>query len=1052
MTIVLTYTKVDGSQEHSELKEKVAKIDLSSKEIASIDLSPLSACKKLREIDLHSNELQSVDFAPLSTCTSLRNLDISENQLQTINLQPLSSCSSLMMLNLSKNQLPVIDLVPLRTCTELSELNLGDNRLRYIDLSPLRNCPQLENIRLYRNYLKEETIVRICSEPGPIDSSVHVVVADSAAIEMTVTTSSKVIDISKLAECRQLIELTIQQCKNLETIDLSPLNGHPTLQVIKIIYNGSFEKLILPSRCTNLEGVMISHNKKELEIPENGMIVVYRPVKTLKIDGWPVLPSERPKVTVIGGFPITWIDGAPSVQRSEYSGFRFEERFKRKKYLDEITMPEPINLSALDGSSSLRAIVVEDNHTSVILPSECSNLEGVFLERTRIQELRMDECPNIRLITLVDCPDELNYRRFLMQYMESQKTPVIFINNHSDWPMIESHVVDFKCLSKKDQERFVYRHEDKRWDECEYHDWPCNFYPFDFLKRQREEEARQAQIEQKQLERMARLETKRLYQRTKAKAELLDKISNCESAEDLDTLLLHAHIEPEDVTDVATALEEMILGVSPPLSTEFAYVVLNHRLFKEHFVERLPLTVLGIRKQRSHDSEELIQALREILRPLPQGVWGNERAKHFSNMRNACVKVLNHFFQDYRNDNRESTVLVVATFLNKLDDAELESIFYLALLSLQTAHADIILDWFSQDKMLDAFSNFLGKSLRVLDGFSYELDEKESLRSFLNSVPDSRIAEGIASFIANQEMNSYDLFFTVILISAVPSLARNEIVSNAILKYTDALCNFILSRNGEDQWGYWCWETIRILERIPLVINNKEIQTAISRQIEFIEGSIIFGLPGSDDTGNLLNYILEIQVLLEYNEIRNAICFCLHFMRYGHINYNITSRASSMDVMLKSPLIREALQISIDVYGYDISLPSKYNREFSAKEVKEISNNIKETAYPFAMIMTAYFTPRAWKHAAIRESAVSRLDDVAVELESGHHEKYDWWNYTHNYIYAIHFLQIDIIFENEAVVSALRKRKSELLRYLGGSDEDAPKESLEKAFSALESS
>ena len=125
---------------------------------------------------------------------------------------------SLMMLNLSKNQLPVIDLVPLRTCTELSELNLGDNRLRYIDLSPLRNCPQLENIRLYRNYLKEETIVRICSEPGPIDSSVHIVVADSAAIEMTVTTSSKVIDISRLAECRQLIELTIQQCKNLETI------------------------------------------------------------------------------------------------------------------------------------------------------------------------------------------------------------------------------------------------------------------------------------------------------------------------------------------------------------------------------------------------------------------------------------------------------------------------------------------------------------------------------------------------------------------------------------------------------------------------------------------------------------------------------------------------------------------------------------------------------------------------------------------------------------------------------------------------------------------
>jgi len=91
MTIVLTYTKDDGTQQQVEFEEDVVEIRLRTLGITDIDLTPLASCTSLEVLMLSQNQLQTINLTPLATCDSLMVLWVHLNQLQTIDLTPLSS-------------------------------------------------------------------------------------------------------------------------------------------------------------------------------------------------------------------------------------------------------------------------------------------------------------------------------------------------------------------------------------------------------------------------------------------------------------------------------------------------------------------------------------------------------------------------------------------------------------------------------------------------------------------------------------------------------------------------------------------------------------------------------------------------------------------------------------------------------------------------------------------------------------------------------------------------------------------------------------------------
>ena len=151
--IVITYVTVDKEKKEITFDSDVEIIQLDRKEIASIDLTPLSKCTSLQELDLSNNQLQSIVLTPLFWCISLRELVLGYNQLQGIDLSPLSSCTCLQRIYLNNNQLKDIDLNPLSSCTSLQGIYLNNNQLQFIDLTPLSYCISLKELYIKYNQL-----------------------------------------------------------------------------------------------------------------------------------------------------------------------------------------------------------------------------------------------------------------------------------------------------------------------------------------------------------------------------------------------------------------------------------------------------------------------------------------------------------------------------------------------------------------------------------------------------------------------------------------------------------------------------------------------------------------------------------------------------------------------------------------------------------------------------------------------------------------------------------------------------------------------------------
>ena len=197
--------------------------------------------------------------------------------------------------------------------------------------------------------------------------------------------------------------LSVQQCDKLESVDLSALDGCPTLQGIRIFRNnGDIKSIVLPTGCPSLVEVTIESN--------------YSPV-------------------------------------------------------------HPVDLSALDKSPELRYLRLCKNGGSFILPSECPSLEVLVLNRSTVEDWRLDGCPELKLVMLTSLGREVvRYRNpfdgkisvdpyggkkltmdlepLLKHYISTEKPPIIYISDEYGY-RVEDQITDYNNLPQNIRERII---------------------------------------------------------------------------------------------------------------------------------------------------------------------------------------------------------------------------------------------------------------------------------------------------------------------------------------------------------------------------------------------------------------------------------------------------------------------------------------------------------------------------------------------------------------------------------------------------------------------
>jgi hypothetical protein len=127
VSITLTYTTADGSQEKLRKKKSIKKIILNERNIKRIDLTQLSSCVNLQELYLDKNKLQSINLSPLSSCTDLEIIGLRRNKLKSIDITPLVNMNIEVML--TYNKLDSIDTTPL--LDEYSSVWVDSNCIEY---------------------------------------------------------------------------------------------------------------------------------------------------------------------------------------------------------------------------------------------------------------------------------------------------------------------------------------------------------------------------------------------------------------------------------------------------------------------------------------------------------------------------------------------------------------------------------------------------------------------------------------------------------------------------------------------------------------------------------------------------------------------------------------------------------------------------------------------------------------------------------------------------------------------------------------------------------
>lgn len=191
--------------------------------MASIDLTDLSKCKKLKKLDLRYLSLQSIDLTPLGQCPELTHLDLVGNGLTALDLSPLRTCLKFAELWLRDNRIQGLDLMPLAVGDSVRTLVLSNNLLDGINLSPLGGMPSLRTLEMNN--------------------------CDLASI-----------DLAPLASCSKLYFVAAGE-NRIATIDLAPLAGHEKLEFVSFNSNALTQVDLAPlATCAALRSLNLLRN------------------------------------------------------------------------------------------------------------------------------------------------------------------------------------------------------------------------------------------------------------------------------------------------------------------------------------------------------------------------------------------------------------------------------------------------------------------------------------------------------------------------------------------------------------------------------------------------------------------------------------------------------------------------------------------------------------------------------------------------------------------------------------------------------------------------
>jgi Leucine-rich repeat (LRR) protein len=275
-----------GFRKELEFGKRESEIILENRNIESIDLTPLSSCKKLVTLDLIGNSIEEIDLSPLSSCKKIQRLWLKDNELDEIDLTSLGACRELRELSITGNHLREIDLRPLQECTNLELLGLGDNQLKTIDLTPLTDCRHLDTLYLYTNRFKT------------IDLSLLKSLSEFKKLYLYWNELQE-LDLSPLSSCTKLDILQLQS-NLLTTIDLTPLRTCMLLGELNLSRNRLTSIDLEPlSACTQLDKFGLSDNQlQELDLSplvmcENLSVVYLDGNRYRRLDLTPLAPSSR---------------------------------------------------------------------------------------------------------------------------------------------------------------------------------------------------------------------------------------------------------------------------------------------------------------------------------------------------------------------------------------------------------------------------------------------------------------------------------------------------------------------------------------------------------------------------------------------------------------------------------------------------------------------------------------------------------------------------------------------------------------------------------------
>lgn len=151
--IELPYVDKNGRTKVFTFNDSATRIEFINKGIATIDLTRLSHCLRLRDFLLYDNDIAELDLTPLGGCNLLRSLVLRRNRLRKLDLGPLSGHREIQRIDLRENQLRTLDLGPLAEHHMLERFQTEGNPLLQLDISALITCRKLKDVKI-DNYVK----------------------------------------------------------------------------------------------------------------------------------------------------------------------------------------------------------------------------------------------------------------------------------------------------------------------------------------------------------------------------------------------------------------------------------------------------------------------------------------------------------------------------------------------------------------------------------------------------------------------------------------------------------------------------------------------------------------------------------------------------------------------------------------------------------------------------------------------------------------------------------------------------------------------------------